>query len=108
MGVPRYDRRFHIVVFRYRRLGSGAIMTGEPDVRPVPGLTRPMIETEIERLIGILDWLDPDPDLELECEDEGAQCDDEGAQMDCSGANNGTSNYQGYCGPIAFRQGGVT
>lgn len=59
---------------------------------------RQQIEDEIERLIGILDAMDPDPDLEPslglggfpycrapeaadledECEDEGAQCDDEG------------------------------
>lgn len=40
---------------------------------------RQAIESEIERLIAILDELDGDPDLEDECEDEGAQCDDEGA-----------------------------
>jgi len=61
-------------------------------------LTRHQIEDEIERLIGLLDAMEPDPDLEPslglggypycrmaeaadledECEDEGAQCDDEG------------------------------
>ncbi|MEQ1943528.1 hypothetical protein ABMA32_14025 [Mesorhizobium sp. VNQ89] len=56
---------------------------------------RASIATTIERLISILDAMDPDPDLEPwlsgqlgtgdlgddreeECEDEGAQCDDEG------------------------------
>jgi hypothetical protein len=59
---------------------------------------REAIEDEIERLIDILDMIDPDPDLEPslglngymhlepllavdlegDCEDEGAQCDDEG------------------------------
>jgi hypothetical protein len=38
------------------------------------------IENEIERLIGLLDALDGDPDFEDQCEDEGAQCDDEGFQ----------------------------
>lgn len=67
---------------------------------------REALENEIERLIGILDAMEPDPDLEPDlgwnpylrthggkaadleggdddlepcCEDEGAQCDDEGA-----------------------------
>ena len=49
---------------------------------------RPLIESEIERLINALNFLDGDTDLEdgadLEpcCEDEGAQCDDEGAHND--------------------------
>ena len=55
-------------------------MTGDPETRPPLDLTRPMIESEIERLLSILDWLDPDPDIE----DEGAQCDDEGwIEEDC-------------------------
>lgn len=41
-------------------------MTGEHQTRPPLDLTRPMIEGEIERLISILDWLDPDPDIEDE------------------------------------------
>jgi hypothetical protein len=43
-------------------------------------IVRKGIEDEIERLISMLDTLDGDPDLEEECEDEGAQCDDEGDQ----------------------------
>ena len=39
---------------------------------------RPLIESEIERMIAALDLLDGDFDLEPQCEDEGAQCDDEG------------------------------
>ncbi len=45
---------------------------------------RPVLESEIERLIAALDLIDNDPDfedggdLEEVCEDEGAQCDDEG------------------------------
>ena len=41
-------------------------MTGEHPTPPLLDLTRPMIESEIERLISILDWLDPDPDIEDE------------------------------------------
>ena len=60
--------------------------------------TREQVEELIEHLIGLLDSVDPDPDLEpslglngypwcnmaeaadleSQCEDEGAQCDDEG------------------------------
>ncbi|MBX3584757.1 MAG: hypothetical protein KF810_23015 [Rhizobiaceae bacterium] len=60
-----------------------------------PTVPRYVIEAEIERLIALLDAMDPDPDLEPwltgelapgdtgddreeECEDEGGQCDDEG------------------------------
>ena len=45
---------------------------------------RQRIEDAVERLIALMDILDPDPDLEEEhdleavSEDEGAQCDDEG------------------------------
>lgn len=39
---------------------------------------RQRLEDAVERLIALMDALDPDPDLEAECEDEGAQCDDEG------------------------------
>ena len=44
----------------------------------VPNLFRRMLADTIEQLITVLDQLDVDPDLESECEDEGAQCDDEG------------------------------
>ena len=40
---------------------------------------RARIEAAVEALIALLDTMDGDPDLELSCEDEGAQCDDEGA-----------------------------
>lgn len=58
-------------------------MPGTPNGTPVPSLSRPMIEAEIERLIGLLDATDGDPDLEddgtgePEYEDEGAQADDD-------------------------------
>ncbi len=64
-------------------------MAGEHYSETTPEITpqaiRQIVETEIEHLMEVLDYLDPDPDLEdgydaeLECEDEGAQCDDEGA-----------------------------
>jgi hypothetical protein len=43
---------------------------------------RRLLEQTIERLVELLDAVDPDPDLEQECEDEGAQCEDEGAEHD--------------------------
>jgi hypothetical protein len=49
---------------------------------------RPIIEDEVERLIGMLDAMDANPDLEDSadrepvCEDEGAQLDDEGFRCD--------------------------
>jgi hypothetical protein len=63
---------------------------------PVRLPPRRLIEAEIERLIALLDAMEPDPDLEPwlagrlatgdtgddreeESEDEGAQCDDDGA-----------------------------
>ncbi|WP_237152392.1 hypothetical protein [Oryzibacter oryziterrae] len=51
----------------------------------VSGDFRSMLADAIEALIAVLDQLDADPDLELECEDEGAQCEDEGAQCDDEG-----------------------
>lgn len=42
-----------------------------------PGLRR-LVEGAVERLLGILDEMDGDPDLEPCCEDEGGQCEDEG------------------------------
>ena len=39
-------------------------MTHEPELQPTPDLVRPMLESAIERLIAILDVIDPDPDLE--------------------------------------------
>jgi hypothetical protein len=65
---------------------------------------RTSIATTVERLINMLDAMEPDPDneptlgwstvgemgsrddLEEECEDEGAQCEDEGAQCEDEGA----------------------
>lgn len=47
-----------------------------------PAKQRKLVETAIERLIDLLDAIDPDPDLEYQCEDEGAQCDDEGVPND--------------------------
>ena len=54
---------------------------------------RARAEAAVERLLAILDALDGDTDLELEpdleitCEDEGAQCEDEGAVDDDTGAD---------------------
>jgi hypothetical protein len=36
------------------------------------------LEAAVERALALLDAIDGDPDLEHQCEDEGAQCDDEG------------------------------
>ena len=50
---------------------------------------RRRMERAIERLIAALDALDGDPDLEPECEDEGAECNDEGVselEPDLAGA----------------------
>ena len=63
-------------------------MAVEHHSEPAPEITqaqiRQIIETEIEHLVSALDFFDPDPDLEPECEDEGAQCDDEGwVEEDC-------------------------
>lgn len=41
-------------------------------------LTRRSLEDEIERLIGLLDAVDPDPDLEDESEDDDADLEDGG------------------------------
>lgn len=43
---------------------------------------RRQLEDAIEAALAALDALDGDPDLEPQCEDEGAQCDDEGADSD--------------------------
>lgn len=45
--------------------------------RPVRPDVRRRIEDAIERLIGLLDEIDGDPDDEPECEDEGADDQDE-------------------------------
>lgn len=39
---------------------------------------RDLLEAAIEQALLVLDLMDGDPDLEDQCEDEGAQCDDEG------------------------------
>lgn len=73
---------------------------------------RPLLESEIERLIAVLDLLDGDPDLEdtfdqeQVSEDEGAQCEDEGA-IDCDreGSSDGFPNYLGPCGPVSMMLG---
>ena len=39
-------------------------MAVTPDTTLLPEMSRPVIEAEIERLIGLLDPLDPDPDLD--------------------------------------------
>lgn len=62
-------------------------------------INRALLEAQVNALldaahmaISALDELDGDPDLELTCEDEGAQCDDEGdIAYECGGsyANDG-------------------
>jgi hypothetical protein len=39
-------------------------MADFPDSTPVPEIPRQVVEAEIELLIGLLDKLDPDPELE--------------------------------------------
>lgn len=53
-------------------------MADSPYTRTLPE-TRLELEQLIEAAIARLDDLDGDPDVEITCEDEGAQCDDEGA-----------------------------
>lgn len=52
---------------------------------------RQRIEAEIDRLISLLDSADGDCDLEVCCEDEGAQCEDEGDTSD-----SGIVDHDGY------------
>lgn len=52
-------------------------MADSPYTRTLPE-TRLELEQLIEAAIARLDDFDGDPDLEIQCEDEGAQCDDEG------------------------------
>lgn len=69
----------------------------------VPGLFRRTLADAIEQLISVLDQLDADPDMEPECEDEGAQCDDEGeiepdADLGWPGAGASTIPHAGFFG----------
>ena len=66
-------------------------MTGEHPTPPLLDLTRPMIEGEIERLISILDWLDPDPDIE---DDGDAEPDEDGARLLLNGTGRGCHSIQ--------------
>jgi hypothetical protein len=65
---------------------------------------RPVLESEIERLINALDLLDGDTDMEdgfdqeEVSEDEGAQCDDEG---ELNGDQEGPDEAQVYAGPCS-------
>ena len=45
-------------------------MSDSPNTIPVTDIPRPIIEAEIERLIDLLDALDPDPDLESTGDEE--------------------------------------
>lgn len=48
-------------------------------VRASPAIrNRQMLEQAIEDAIAALDACDGDPDIEFQCEDEGAACEDEG------------------------------
>ena len=52
-------------------------MADFPDSIPVTEIPRQIVEAEIELLIGLLDTLDPDPDLEEGTDQEGDNPDDE-------------------------------
>jgi hypothetical protein len=45
-------------------------MADFPDSTTLPEISRPFVEAEIERLIDLLDALDPDPDLESTADEE--------------------------------------
>ena len=45
-------------------------MADFPDSTTLPEISRPIVEAEIERLIDLLDTLDPDPDLESTGDEE--------------------------------------
>src|SRR5436190_16271592 len=45
-------------------------MADFPDSTTLPEISRPIVEAEIERLIDLLDTLDPDPDLESTADEE--------------------------------------
>ena len=47
----------------------------------VPGLRR-RLDAIAGAIVAFMDEIDGDPDVEEQCEDEGAQCDDEGAPDD--------------------------
>lgn len=49
-----------------------------PNRRASAQTLRRQLADAVERALALLDALDGDPDLEDQCEDEGAQCDDEG------------------------------
>jgi hypothetical protein len=61
---------------------AGTVVSTPPKTKPKRPSTakqRKLVEATIERLVDLLDEITSDPDLEPECEDEGAQCEDEGA-----------------------------
>ncbi len=108
------------------RDGGAALANVVPGTDPIIGggavaLRRGEIEATIEWLVGLLDLVDADPDLEPSlagvtfggenyniaaldcedaCEDEGAQCDDEGAEWD-----NGIVDLDGLLEQRAFMTG---
>jgi hypothetical protein len=55
----------------------------------VPGLRRPL-DAIAGAIVAFIDEIDGDPDVEEQCEDEGAQCDDEGEPDD-----NGLADFDG-------------
>lgn len=67
-------------------------------------ITRNDLENHIEQLIDMLDALDPDPDLEPQCEDEGAQCEDEGAQCEDEGYRDEDTHVT-YAKPLDYFEG---
>jgi len=78
----------------------------EPNNRPnLPTSGREALELLVERLIDEMDRIDGDADLELECEDEGAECNDEGFDSDsepCLGRPEAHSLMSGI-GPLSER-----
>jgi hypothetical protein len=67
-------------------------MADFPDSTPVTEIPRQVVEAEIELLIGLLDTLDPNPDLEDSINQEGDTADDEpilGAPNQQAGSWNG-------------------
>jgi hypothetical protein len=60
-------------------INTPARVSSKPKRKRLSGIKqRALLEAAIERLVELLDETEPAPDLELECEDEGAQCEDEG------------------------------
>ena len=62
-----------------------------------PGLRR-RLDAIAGAIVAFMDQIDGDPDLEEQCEDEGAQCDDEGEHDDNGIADQDGLEEQGFAG----------